>query len=71
MKLAAYLAQQGLTHKAFGDLIGATQAAVSRYAKGERCPDRRRMEQIAVVTKGSVTPNDFFDVERAHMERAG
>ena len=40
--------------------IGATQAAVSRYANGKRTPRPALLSKIVEVTKGRVTANDFL-----------
>ena len=60
MRLLQYLSDGDLTYQAFAERIGVTQQAVARYASGERIPRREVMERIAYVTKGQVTPNDFF-----------
>lgn len=59
MKLSAWISKKKLTHAAFGAMIGATQAAVSRYVSGQRVPRPRVMARIVEVTKGQVTANDF------------
>ena len=60
MKLAEYLSKNDLTHAKFASMIGATQAAVSRYASGKRTPRPGQMALIAKATKGKVTANDFM-----------
>lgn len=66
MKLSEFLAREGApTHKAFGDLIGVSQAAISRYVKGYRFPDRETLARIHQATNGEVTPNDFVDLTPA------
>jgi len=61
MKLADYLSRHGITEKAFGELISASQAAINRYKRG-RVPTPEHMRSIIEKTGGAVTPNDFFDV---------
>lgn len=60
MKLAEYLANKDITHADFGKLIRISQAAVTRYAQGDRFPKKEILERIYAATKGAVTPNDFF-----------
>lgn len=67
MKLSDYLARERLTNKAFGDLIGVTQATVSRYATGERFPDKDTQKLIFDATGGEVTPNDFCGIVPADI----
>jgi predicted transcriptional regulator len=61
MKLADYLAQEGLSEAAFAERIGVTQAAVNRYKK-DRVPEPEPMRAIVAATGGAVQPNDFFDL---------
>ncbi len=62
MKLADWLLANNVSHQAFGDRIGKSQAAVSRYAAGLRRPDDETLIKIYVATDGDVTPNDFVDL---------
>lgn len=62
MKLADWIAREGLSHQEFGDRIGKSQAAVSRYAAGLRMPDEETLIKIFEVTDGEVAPNDFVDL---------
>jgi predicted transcriptional regulator len=63
MKLASYLSDNNISHEAFAEMIGTSQVAVSRYAKGVRTPRREIMLRIAQATGGQVAPADFFLVE--------
>lgn len=60
MTLASYLAQSGTSHADFAKLIGVSQAAITRYARGDRIPRPAQMQKIAEVTRGKVTANDFM-----------
>ncbi|MBU6525944.1 helix-turn-helix transcriptional regulator [Methylocystis sp. MJC1] len=60
MKLADYLTKNDITHADFGRLIRISQAAVTRYAQGDRFPKKEILERIYAATEGAVTPNDFF-----------
>lgn len=62
MKLGAYLDLREITLDAFGEKIGRTRQAVSRYVAGDRIPDRETMVKIIEATEGAVTANDFYDV---------
>lgn len=64
MKLAAYLAENKLTHAQFAALIGTTQVAISRYANGLRRPADEIEEKIIAVTNGQVTADDLRAARR-------
>ncbi|MCX5571458.1 hypothetical protein [Kaistia nematophila] len=65
MKLADYLAAEKISHAAFADLIGVSQAAVTRYARGARFPHRVVLAKIKAATNGAVTFTDFLDMAEA------
>jgi glutamine synthetase len=67
MKLSDYLTQANLTHGEFAVEIGTSQAAVTRYARGERIPRPEQMAAIAVATGGQVTANDFYSSVRPEL----
>lgn len=60
MRLADYLAREGLTHEQFADRIKRSQPAVTRYVNGERFPDRDALVAIKAATQGDVTADDFL-----------
>jgi len=60
MRLAEYLAREGLTHRQFAARLRASQASVSRYAAGERFPEPRMLALIEEETGGKVTADDFM-----------
>jgi transcriptional regulator with XRE-family HTH domain len=62
MTLTAYLREHGITHADFAARIGATQAAVSRYANGTRKPSLDKIIPIESVTEGAVRAIDFATV---------
>jgi len=49
-----------MSHAAFADLIGATQATVSRYVNGDRFPPPETIRRIVQATKGKVTADDLL-----------
>jgi DNA-binding transcriptional regulator YdaS (Cro superfamily) len=65
-----------MSHAAFAELIGATQATVSRYITGVRFPPPETIRKIVEATKGKVTATDLLvgfeaaQIERAKQERA-
>lgn len=65
MKLAHYLATEKISHAAFADQIGVSQAAVTRYARGLRFPRRSVLARIETETNGAVTFSDFLEVMEA------
>jgi predicted transcriptional regulator len=60
MRLADFLADREMSQAEFGKRIGATQAAVSRYADGSRMPRREHLSRIRKATGGVVTADDFL-----------
>ena len=65
MKLETYLKQNDMTDAAFGALIGISQSQISRIRRGESFPSRGTLFNIAKVTSGKVTANDFCDTLNA------
>ncbi|KIU33269.1 hypothetical protein SR39_13580 [Methylobacterium radiotolerans] len=63
MRLTDYLRQQKLTHSEFAALIGATQAAVTRYANGRRMPSLGKLIRIERATGGAVRAIDFMPAD--------
>lgn len=60
-----------MSHAAFADLIGSTQATVSRYLNGDRFPPPETIRRIVQATKGKVTADDLLvGFERAKKEKA-
>jgi predicted transcriptional regulator len=62
-KIEKYLEENGLTKTSFAKALGVTPVAVGRYISGERLPEPEIMSEIFKVTKGQITPNDFYGVE--------
>lgn len=62
MTLAEFLSKKGLSHSAFAEKIGVSQAAINRYAKGRRMPRPAILARIRKETDGIVTANDFMSV---------
>lgn len=65
MKLADFLALNGISQADFAARIDSTQASVSRYCKGRVPEDKETMLAIMRETHGQVTANDFFAEEAA------
>jgi hypothetical protein len=59
-KLMVWLKDKPMTEEEFGFLVGASQAAVSRYCLGQRVPRGRIMQAISMATNGEIEPNDFY-----------
>lgn len=49
--LRRWLEDRGMTQKAFGDLIGVSQATVSDYLRGEIAPTMESLREIQRVTR--------------------
>lgn len=63
MKLAVYLADNGVSLSAFARQVGAKNArTIQRYTKHGRVPSGTMMARIMAETNGMVRPNDFLPV---------
>ena len=66
MKLSEYLKANGLSHAAFGRVVGVSQPIVSGWASGDLVSEKRAV-QIERATEGAVTrkdlrPNDWAEI---------
>lgn len=59
--LTQFRAKAGQTLEEFGKLIGATKGAVSKWENGKAVPRRAYVAKITEITKGKVTPADFYE----------
>jgi hypothetical protein len=48
----------------FADRLGKPLTTIWRYINGERIPSREIMSDIITLTKGEVTPNDFYKLPK-------
>ena len=62
MRLEQYRKEQEKTQGEIANLIGVTQAAVSRYERGKQVPEPDVMSEIHRVTGGLVSANDFYGI---------
>lgn len=60
MKLKDWRKGRKLTMEAAGEILGLSQASLSRIEAGKQWPDRPTMERIQTATDGAVAPNDFI-----------
>jgi transcriptional regulator with XRE-family HTH domain len=60
MKFRAWMRMADITQGELAPKIGLSQAMLSRIYNGY-VPSPAVMQRIAVITKGAVLPNDFFD----------
>jgi len=54
-------------HGAFawlGRQIGVSGTAAARYIRGERLPSKEQMLALYEISRGKVTPNDFYDLPK-------
>ena len=65
MKLAAYLAREGMTNAAFSRATGLSEGTVSLLSRDEIWLSRDTATKIFEATGGEVTPNDFLMAEAA------
>ncbi len=69
MKQKTWREREGLTQAEMGERLGVSQVAVGRYETG-RTPKEPVMIRIIKVTKGEVTPNDYYGLTPADPRRA-
>lgn len=60
MRLADYLAREGITNAAFARATGLSEATISLLCRGESWLSRDTAETILKATNGEVTPTDFL-----------
>tara|TARA_Y100000114_G_scaffold30732_1_gene26322 strand:- start:669 stop:872 length:204 start_codon:yes stop_codon:yes gene_type:complete len=66
MQLKEYLQKKKYTQKAFINLVkeetghSIPQGTLAKYILGVRIPRKKEMVIIHSVTKGKVSPNDFY-----------
>lgn len=60
MTLTDYLEREAITTEKFAEMLGVDPVSVRRYLRGQRRPKLKVMRKIAKVTRGEVTPNDFW-----------
>jgi DNA-binding transcriptional regulator YdaS (Cro superfamily) len=61
MKLSEWISTKEISFSALAQLLGVTPPAARRYVEGKRIPHPEIMTTIFRVTKGLVTPNDFYN----------
>lgn len=49
-----------ISHAAFGERVGVTQATINRYVSGDRFPSPDMIRKIQDATGGAVTVNDWY-----------
>jgi len=70
-KFKTYLTDQKIKHHEFAELIGTTQATVTRYVNGDRRPSVSTALKIEKVTKGKVKVSDWYrDIVSVSSRRA-
>lgn len=69
VKLQAYLDQSGVSKDELAEQLGVHPITIYKYVRGDRVPEPGVMVKIAEITKGQVTPNDFYDIPDAKRGR--
>lgn len=60
MTLEKWMKKKNLTDLEMANLIECSRSAVTMYRLGQRIPRPVLAKKIAKITKGQVTPNDFY-----------
>ena len=63
MKLRDWLSINGMLGAQLAELLGCTPQTISGYLKKNRIPRKSHMRKIYYITRGLVTPNDFYGVD--------
>lgn len=71
MNLKEYRSSSRLTQKQLAKMIGVTELSVIKYEEGRTIPSKDVMLRIYEVTSGTVTPNDFYDLENIKLRNPG
>lgn len=66
MKLSQYLLREDLRPTEFAARMNKPASTITRLLNGERRGTLALLEEIAVATKGEVTPNDFMGSSEAN-----
>jgi DNA-binding transcriptional regulator YdaS (Cro superfamily) len=62
MKLEQYLGMHKISVVDFAERVGVSPSIVYRWINGAKIPRARHLRMIARLTRGAVTPNDFFGI---------
>lgn len=62
MTLGAWIVSTKTPDNVFARQIGVSRVTLFRFKTSRRIPDQPTMAKIFEVTKGAVTPNDFFNI---------
>lgn len=65
MKLAEWMAANGVDDVALAEAIGITRSSASRIRREKWVPSSATISKIVALTNGQVEPNSFFEVARA------
>ena len=65
MKLAEWMALQGLDDDKLAEMTGFDRVTISRNRRGITKPSELLLERFREVSQGAVTANDFFHIEAA------
>lgn len=61
MKLRAWIDHQGMSQAEAADLLGVSEASMSRWISGKDRPSWPNLAKITLVSKGLVSAADFME----------
>ena len=67
MQLRDFRIKKDWTQQELADKLGVTQQAIGQYEKG-RLPVDDVLKKIIALSKGKVTPNDWFNIQQLKEE---
>lgn len=65
MKLDIWMKKKNVSREILAKHLGVTVQAVCYYVNGQKIPRPETMAKIVAYTKGEVTANDFYNVEKS------
>jgi transcriptional regulator with XRE-family HTH domain len=65
MKLAEYMAEEGITETKLAAHLGVGQPIVNKWKRGKAVPSTRILFKLRALTKGAVSFDDFLPAASA------
>ena len=69
MQLSEWRTRKNWTQEQLGKALCCDTSTIYRYESGVRLPQREAMADIYALTRGAVSPNDFYILPALIVER--
>jgi len=60
MRLKKWMTQKSINDEQLSQMLGISRPAVTMYRNDQRIPKKEIMIKLRQITKGEVSPNDFY-----------